>query len=111
MDQSKLDLYLMSHKKYFPQEKLMYVTEKLRTMDEQKFLMAQTIELKNPTVIFVVSLFLGWLGIDRFMLGHVGMGILKLLTMGGFGFIAIYDWFVVAKKAREINFNTFMSLL
>lgn len=80
MDQNKVDMYVMTNQKYFPAEKIMYLKEKLAAMDESKFTMVSTVELKDPTTILLVSIFLGSLGIDRFMLGDTGMGILKLLT-------------------------------
>ena len=80
MDQQKLDLFIMSNQKYFPAEKIMYLKDKLKSMDDEKFSLISTIELKDPTTILLVSIFLGGLGIDRFMIGDTGMGILKLLT-------------------------------
>lgn len=82
MDQQKVDMYIMSNQKYFPAEKIMYLKEKLLAADEEKMSMISTIELKDPTTILLVSIFLGSLGIDRFMLGDTGMGVLKLLTCG-----------------------------
>ena len=80
-------------------------------MDESKLMMLQTIELKDPTTILLVSIFLGSLGIDRFMLGDIGMGILKLLTCGVCGILTIIDWFTVSKKTKELNFNNIMTML
>jgi TM2 domain-containing membrane protein YozV len=37
------------------------------------------------------SLFLGILGVDRFYMGYVGLGILKLITIGGFGIWWLID--------------------
>ena len=85
--------------------------EKLAAMDENKFTMVSTVELKDPTTILLVSIFLGSLGIDRFMLGDTGMGILKLLTGGCCGILTIIDWFTVSKKTKELNFNNIMTVL
>ena len=89
----------------------MYLKDKLRTMDEEKFSLISTIEFKDPTTLLLVSIFLGGLGIDRFMLGDTGMGILKLLTAGLCGILTIVDWFTISKKAKELNFNNVMALL
>lgn len=49
-------------------------------------------------VALLLSIFLGWLGIDRFYLGLIGTGILKLLTAGGFGIWTIIDWILIASN-------------
>ena len=111
MEQNKVDMYIMTNQKYFPAEKIMYIKEKLAAMDESKFSMISTIEMKDPTTILLVSIFLGGLGIDRFMLGDIGMGILKLLTCGVCGILTIIDWFTISKKTKELNFNNVMTML
>ena len=111
MEQNKVDMYIMTNQKYFPAEKIMYIKEKLAAMDENKFAMISTIEMKDPTTILLVSIFLGGLGVDRFMLGDIGMGILKLLTCGVCGILTIIDWFTVSKKTKELNFNNIMTML
>lgn len=111
MDQQKIDMFIMTNQKYFPEEKLMYLKDKLRTIDEQKFSLVSTIEFKNPTTILLISLFLGAFGIDRFMIGDTGIGILKLLTLGACGILTIVDWFTVSKKTKDVNFNKIMALI
>ena len=111
LEQSKIDMYIMTNQKYFPESKIVYLKDKLRTMDDEKFSLISTIEMKDPTTILLVSIFLGALGIDRFMISDTGIGILKLLTGGCCGILAIVDWFTISKKAKEINFNKVMSLI
>lgn len=111
LDQQKIDMYLMTNHKYFPQDKIVYLKDKLRTMDEDKFSLLSSIDLKDPSTLLLVSIFVGVLGIDRFMIGDTGMGILKLLTGGCCGILAIIDWFTISKRTKELNFNKIMTLV
>lgn len=111
MDTSRVDMYIMANQKYLPAGKIVYVKEKLLSADESKFNLLSTVEFKDPTTILLVSIFLGSFGIDRFMLGETGMGILKLLTLGVCGILTIIDWFTVQKKAKELNYNALMTIL
>ena len=48
---------------------------------------------------------LGGLGIDRFMRGQIGMGVLKLLTGGVFGILALVDWIIALSKAYGASYK------
>ncbi len=52
----------------------------------------------NWVLCLIMSIFLGWLGVDRFIMGHIGLGILKLLTIGGLGLWWLIDIILVAAK-------------
>ena len=111
VDKQKVDTYLMSNQKYFPAEKFIYLKDKLYSLDERKFSLLSAIELKDPTTMLLISLFVGTLGIDRFMLKETGMGVLKLLTGGCCGILALVDLFTIMNKTKEFNFNNIMMMI
>ncbi len=51
---------------------------------------------KKWLVALLLSIFVGGLGIDRFYLGYTGLGILKLVTCGGFFIWYVYDIIMIA---------------
>lgn len=111
MTQEKVDMYIMTNQKYFPAERIVFLRQQLLAADETKFQLISAVDFKDPTTLLLISIFLGGLGIDRFMLGETGMGILKLLTGGCCGILTIIDWFTVQKRAKELNFNNVMRML
>lgn len=54
----------------------------------------------NWTVTLLMSIFFGWLGVDRFIMGHVLLGILKLITLGGCGIWWLIDLILIASKHK-----------
>ena len=45
------------------------------------------------------------------MLGDTTMGVIKLLTCGGCGIWTIIDWFSIANKTKEYNYNKVREIL
>lgn len=52
----------------------------------------------NWVVTLVLSIIFGQLGVDRFIMGKIGTGILKLITVGGFGLWWLIDVILIATK-------------
>ena len=55
--------------------------------------------------VWVFTFLLGGFGIDRFIRGQIGLGILKLLTAGGLGVWALVDWIIGLVKAYGAAFG------
>jgi TM2 domain-containing membrane protein YozV len=55
------------------------------------------------TLTLVMSILFGGLGVDRFLMGQVGLGILKLITFGGCGIWWLVDLILIATKHEFKN--------
>lgn len=55
--------------------------------------------INKHVFVWVAAFLLGGIGLDRFLRGQVGMGILKIITGAGFGIWALVDWVISLTKA------------
>lgn len=113
MDQTKVDAFLSVNANKLPEENIIMLREALLNMSEEKEGLLMTISLKDPILLLILSLFFGSLGVDRFLLGQVGLGILKLilnfLLIGAIW--TIIDWFTVMGRTKAYNYNTILNYL
>lgn len=63
----------------------------------------------DRTTLALVSFFVGWLGVDRFILGQVGWGLLKLFTLGGFGIWYAIDCIIILVEGIGRKATTMLS--
>lgn len=137
MDRDKVDLLLLQKGKFFPSLQLMAVREMLVKTDEEKWLQMYSTSFKDPFWALLLSLAAGTSGADRFYLGQVRSGVVKLLLtffvtislvlfsltenlwLGIIGLCALFAmvaWYVVdisriSSIAREQNMNTLLTIL
>jgi TM2 domain-containing membrane protein YozV len=52
----------------------------------------------NWVLTLVLSILFGGIGVDRFIMGQVGLGLLKLITFGGCGVWWLIDIILIATK-------------
>jgi hypothetical protein len=105
MDPAKVDLFVMTHAKSFETHQLSYIREKLLALDDSQWIILQHVKIQDPVLSLIVSIVGGSLGIDRFLIGDIGLGIGKLITCGGIGIWAIIDWFLIMDATRARNFS------
>ena len=98
--------------KNIPEEKMMDFKKALENAPDDRVDEVLCADLHNPTHILLFSVFLGGFGVDRFMIGDMGLGVGKLLlgwaTCGVWSFV---DMFVSYKNAKEKNFPKLMAIL
>ena len=111
MDAQKVDLFLLTNSSKLPSSHISIIRDRLLAMDESKLIYLQTCDFKDPTVILIISVFLGSLGIDRFLIGDVGLGVGKLVTLGGCGIWCIIDWFLIMDATKRKNLEQLQTIL
>ena len=111
MESQKVDMFIMANAKFFEGHQLNAIRERLLTLDDSKWAMISTVQLKDPTTSLIVSILAGYLGIDRFIIGDTGLGIGKLLTCGGLGIWTIVDWFMIQGATRDKNMQKIQNYL
>jgi len=111
MDSRRVDLFISTHVDTFPAECLPVIRQRLLDTPDDKWEYISMLPFKSPVTALILSIFLGGLGIDRFYIGDIGLGIGKLLTCGGAGIWEIVDWFLIMGATRQKNFQTLQMVL
>ena len=65
--------------------------------------MATKDEYKRQLTILIISFLAGYLGLDRFYRGEVGLGVIKLITFGGFGVWYLVDLAIAAYRFGQVS--------
>lgn len=61
--------------------------------------------LNKNVFVWVGAFLFGGLGVDRFMRGQIGLGILKIITIGALGIWSLIDWIIAMVKAYGSAFG------
>ena len=105
MNENTINSFLMQNAKFFDPASQTQIKQLLENVDESKLASIQAISFKDPMTMMILAIGAGSLGIDRFMLGQVGLGVAKLLTCGGCGIWTIVDIFSVQQRTKDFNLN------
>ena len=105
----RIQRFLIENKKYFPQGRMNDVKTKLAALTDEQFEQAEWLEFKDPLTMTLIAIFLGFFGVDRFMLGDSKNGVFKLLLCFAFG-LGIIWWFIdlfsITERTTLANYKT-----
>ena len=107
------DSFLSANTANFPSEQLPSLRQRLSQLDDsQANQVIAAANVKSPTTALILSIFLGTLGVDRFYIGHIGLGVAKLLLAWlTFGIWTIIDWFLIINATKKANLTAINNAL
>lgn len=79
MNQQNVDMFILNKGSFFPESSLYMIRERISKCDDSYLSRLLSANFKNPMTGFLYSIGLGPYGADRFYMGQVFIGILKLL--------------------------------
>ena len=110
MDLNQANQLLALYGNRLPIESMEMAKNKLLSMDHSvaSIRMAQ---FKDPTMALILSVIVGPLGVDRFYIGDVGLGVGKLLTCGGAYIWWLIDLFMIQDATKKKNLELLLMFL
>lgn len=98
--------YLLANVDKFKPTDMFLLRKILTNVPESQQFCIQAVPLKNPLITLILSLLLGAFAVDRFYIGDISLGIIKIiLTLCVIGWVwVVLDWFLTYQKTKQINF-------
>ena len=111
MEDTKAKELFLQYKDAVPSNSYGVLKQALKNANDTSYEEISIVKTHNLVVIILLSLFLGSLGVDRFVIGDIGLGIAKLLLgWVTFGIWPIIDIFFCYKKAKQKNLEKILAV-
>lgn len=112
MRELKIKNFLELNKEFFNQSDTVVIKNFLNSLSDENLESLAFLKFSDPKIYFAISFFGGGLGIDRFLIGDIGVGILKFCLNWITLFIPyIIDLFLIQKRVKTKNLEKLMSLV
>lgn len=111
MESNKIDQLLIMYGTKIPPESTPMIKERLMHCNDDTMAQLVFSQLKDPTLALVLSIAVGYWGVDRFYIGDLGIGAGKLLTCGGAWIWYIIDIFLIMDATKKKNLEILMMQL
>ena len=105
MQKDKVMALYSKYKDEMPRDKAILFKQRLENASDECYESVSNVQTMSHILVLILSIFLGGIGVDRFVVGDVGLGICKLL----FGWLTLGIWplidiFFSYKRAKENNY-------
>lgn len=108
MQSEKANQFILVNARFFDPNDIPTIQTALEDLSEEKYFAVQILNYKDPTMMLILSILVGFIGIDRFMLEQTTLGVLKLITFGGCGIWTLIDWFLIMDETKKYNKTKFL---
>lgn len=99
----KTNEYLRNKERFFNETDVTFIKKALLSCNDEAFERACRVKLRNPAGMRLLSLVLGTYGVDRFLIGDIKLGCLKLFTCGGFLILWFVDIIYIKQQTKYFN--------
>ena len=103
--------FIINNAKKFRPADFSQISDVLSSLSDRELEVVSYADYRDPTLMLVLAVTVGGLGVDRFLLDDVGLGVLKLITGGGLGIWWLVDIFTVDGRTKDYNFRVFNEVL
>lgn len=108
--QKRIQRFLVENRKFLPQKKFREIKQMLASLSEEQWNSVEYITFKDPTLMLVLSVLVGEFGVDRFVLGDVKNGAIKLL-LTVFCLVGLIWWVIDIFKVNKMTLDYNYKLL
>lgn len=108
MERSKVDMFILANAGKFRPELMPDIQERLEKLPDSMSVGVSSLGFQDPTLMIIIALLFGW---ERFFMGDIGLGILKVITCYGLGIWWLVDIFTAQSRTFDYNYRKLITAM